>query len=375
MINPKIRKSSASLWKIENPKANIRDAAKTRFRQTHMDTIYFDYSSSLNRRLENRCRIALLWQSKSSPHFLQKLELAIFSMSIAVSIGILLGVESSKSYNKPKDHLIRIFGIVTYAIPVFFLGMIFQIIFGVGLRWLPVGGRTYPTMEPVGLRILLSQPPGGFTTHLLLSCVAGLVVTALCLIVLRVKNMKITHRNLGLLFLVFLTVWGLWTIVGWHFISRGELYIKTGLYTLDSLLEGNFYKFVEALRYLFLPSLTLGLVLSGVFIRLTRSNMLETLRLDFVTAARARGLKETMVTYSYAFRNAFLPILTMMGLQFATLLAGAVLTETTFSWPGLGRYIVDRINLRLHSHSRSCCFLRHFSFSGKLGCRLVLCIS
>ncbi|MEM2276114.1 MAG: hypothetical protein QXU43_03405, partial [Thermoproteota archaeon] len=143
MINPKIRKSSASLWKIENPKANIRDAAKTRFRQTHMDTIYFDYSSSLNRRLENRCRIALLWQSKSSPHFLQKLELAIFSMSIAVSIGILLGVESSKSYNKPKDHLIRIFGIVTYAIPVFFLGMIFQIIFGVGLRWLPVGGRTY----------------------------------------------------------------------------------------------------------------------------------------------------------------------------------------------------------------------------------------
>lgn len=158
--------------------------------------------------------------------------------------------------------------------------------------------------------------------------------------------MKITHRNLGLLFLVFLTVWGLWTIVGWHFISRGELYIKTGLYTLDSLLEGNFYKFVEALRYLFLPSLTLGLVLSGVFIRLTRSNMLETLRLDFVTAARARGLKETMVTYSYAFRNAFLPILTMMGLQFATLLAGAVLTETTFSWPGLGRYIVDRINFR-----------------------------
>jgi len=106
------------------------------------------------------------------------------------------------------------------------------------------------------------------------------------------------------------------------------------------------YKFVQALKFLLLPSLTLGLVLSGVFIRLTRSNMFETLRLDFVTAARARGLREGTVTYGYALRNAFLPVLTMMGLQFATLLGGAILTETTFSWPGLGRYIVDRISSR-----------------------------
>jgi peptide/nickel transport system permease protein len=74
--------------------------------------------------------------------------------------------------------------------------------------------------------------------------------------------------------------------------------------------------------------------------------MLETLRLDFVTAARARGLKESSVVYGYALRNAFLPILTMMGLQFAMLLGGAILTETTFSWPGLGRYLVDRISFR-----------------------------
>jgi len=207
------------------------------------------------------------------------LELAIFSMVIAVFIGIFLGVEASKVYNKPQDHAIRVFGIVTYAIPVFFLGMIFQMVFGVWLHWLPVGGRTYPTMEPVGLII-------------------------------------------------------------------GNFRFSTGLYTIDSLLEGNVYKFVLAFKYLLLPSLTLGLVLSGVFIRLTRSNMFETLRLDFVTAARARGLKESTVTYGYALRNAFLPVLTMMGLEFAMLLAGAVLTETTFSWPGLGRYIVDRINFR-----------------------------
>ena len=207
------------------------------------------------------------------------LELAIFSMAIAVLIGVLLGVESSKAYNSPKDHLIRVFGIVAYAIPVFFLGMILQMIFGVGLHWLPIGGRTYQTMVPTGLNI-------------------------------------------------------------------GSFHFSTGLYTIDSLLEGNIVKFGTSLKYLFLPSLTLGLALCGIFIRLTRSNMFETLRLDFVTAAKARGLKDSTVTYSYALRNAFLPVLTMMGLQFALLLGGAVLTETTFSWPGLGRYLIDRINFR-----------------------------
>jgi peptide/nickel transport system permease protein len=200
------------------------------------------------------------------------LELAIYSMIIASVIGILLGVAASKAYNSIYDHLIRGFGVVTYAIPVFFLGIVLQLIFGVYLGWFRTGLRISPTVEP--------------PVHI------------------------------------------------------------TGLYTIDSLLEGNFVKFVESLKALFLPSVTLGIILSGVFIRLTRTNMLETLRLEFVTAARARGLTEDTVTYGYALRNAFLPILTMMGLQFALLLGGAILTETTFSWPGLGRYIVDRINFR-----------------------------
>jgi peptide/nickel transport system permease protein len=95
-----------------------------------------------------------------------------------------------------------------------------------------------------------------------------------------------------------------------------------------------------------LPSLTLGLYLSGVFTRLTRSNMLDVLREDFITAARARGIKERTVVYKHALKNAFIPILTMMGLQFAALLAGAVLTETTFSWPGMGLFMWERIGYR-----------------------------
>jgi len=207
------------------------------------------------------------------------LELSIFSMAVAVLLGVFLGARASRSYNSIEDHSIRIYGIVSYAIPVFFLGMVFQLIFGIGLHLFPTGGRISPGMEPRGL-------------------------------------------------------------------TAGDFQMSTGLYTVDSLLEGNLSKLVEALRYLLLPSLTLGIVLSGIFVRLTRSNMLETLRLDFVAAARARGLSERAVLYGYALRNAFLPILTMMGLQFAALLAGAILTETTFSWPGLGRYLVDRIAFR-----------------------------
>jgi peptide/nickel transport system permease protein len=207
------------------------------------------------------------------------LELAICATIIMVLVGVMLGVQASRSYNSLKDHSIRIFGIASYATPVFFLGEVLIMILAIYLHLFPAGDRIYPGMTPTGLTI-------------------------------------------------------------------GAFHFSTGLYTVDSILEANPSKFVMSLRYLFLPSLTLGTVLCGIFIRLTRGNMLETLQSDFIIAARARGLKDRTVVYEYALRNAFLPILTMMGLQFAALLAGAVLTETTFSWPGLGRYLVDRITFR-----------------------------
>ncbi len=273
------------------------------------------------------------------------LELALFSMVIAVGIGILLGVRASTSYNSVQDHVIRIFGTFIYAIPVFFLGMILLLIFSINLHWFPAGGRTKPLMEPDGLTFYFSRPAGGFLQVFMWSFPVGLVSWVICLVALKRKRVKFWLKGFLLSVVVLLLAWTVYTSVAWYFMSREVLHI-TGLYTIDSILDGNIVKLVEAARYLFLPSLTLGLMLSGVFIRLTRSNMLETLGLDFVTAARARGLKESLVVYGYALRNAFLPILTMMGLQFAMLLGGAILTETTFSWPGLGRYLVDRISFR-----------------------------
>ena len=121
---------------------------------------------------------------------------------------------------------------------------------------------------------------------------------------------------------------------------------RTNILLIDSLISGNWDAFASVLRHLALPSITLGLILAGVFLRLTRINVIETLQQDYITAARARGIRERVVVYGHALRNAMIPIVTLIGLQVAILLAGAVLTESVFSWPGMGRYLVERISLR-----------------------------
>jgi len=119
----------------------------------------------------------------------------------------------------------------------------------------------------------------------------------------------------------------------------------TGLYTIDSLLQGDFNTFADAIKHIILPSLTLGLVLSGPFTRLTLSNMERVLGSKIVVAYRARGVREEVIA-RHVFKHALIPIVTYLGLQFALLLGGAVLTETTFNWPGLGTYLVDKIMYR-----------------------------
>jgi len=204
-------------------------------------------------------------------HFPATLELSISAFIVSILIGIFTGVYSARKYNKPADHVLRLYGIVTYALFIPWIGLILQLIFGVYLGWLPTSGRIDTLMEP---------------KHI------------------------------------------------------------TGLYVLDSILTLNIPSLISAIRHLILPSITLGIYLSGIYTRLTRSNMLEVLRKDFITAAKARGLPEGTVIYKHALKNAFIPILTMMGLQFALLLAGAVLTETTFSWPGMGTFLYERISYR-----------------------------
>ncbi len=200
------------------------------------------------------------------------LELSLAAILVASLVGILTGVQSAYHRRSALDYSLRLYSIVIYTIPVFWLGLMLQLIFGVKLGWLPVYGR--------------------------------------------VDTLDMAPRTI------------------------------TGLYIVDSILTKNRESLINSLQHLILPALTLGLYLSGVFTRLTRSNMLDVLRQDFITAARARGIAERAVIYRHALKNAFIPVLTMMGLQFALLLAGAVLTESTFTWPGLGRLLVERIEYR-----------------------------
>ena len=113
----------------------------------------------------------------------------------------------------------------------------------------------------------------------------------------------------------------------------------TGFVLIDTLIAGE--GFVDALRHLLLPALTLATVPMSITARITRTSMLEVLDSDYVRTARAKGVAPDSVVMRHAFRNALIPVSTVLGLEFAYLLGGAVLTETVFSWPGLGTWIVD----------------------------------
>jgi peptide/nickel transport system permease protein len=129
-------------------------------------------------------------------------------------------------------------------------------------------------------------------------------------------------------------------------VTSFELDTPTHFFLVDSLITGNFAAFEDVVLHLILPSVTLGLLISGVLIRLVRVNMLQTLRGDYVEAARARGVSERRVVIHHAFRNAMVPVVTIAGLQFALLLGGAILTEETFNWPGIGSELVRYLDER-----------------------------
>ncbi len=120
----------------------------------------------------------------------------------------------------------------------------------------------------------------------------------------------------------------------------------TGFMLIDSLLSGQKGAFMDAIRHLILPTIVLGTVPLAVIARMTRSSILEILGEDYVRTARAKGLSGFRVVGMHALRNALIPVVTVIGLQIGTLLAGAVLTETIFSWPGVGKWLIESIGRR-----------------------------
>jgi dipeptide transport system permease protein len=148
---------------------------------------------------------------------------------------------------------------------------------------------------------------------------------------------------LGLLLIVFFS-----GILGWTPVSGRISLIYffepvTGFMLIDSLISGQDGAFGSALKHLILPSIVLGTIPLAVIARQTRSAMLEVLGEDYIRTARAKGLSPSRVIGLHALRNALIPVITVIGLQVGVLFAGAILTETIFSWPGIGKWMVDSI--------------------------------
>lgn len=219
--------------------------------------------------------------------FPNTVELTILAMLIAVVVGIIAGIVSASRQYSLLDYSVMGVALFGVSMPVFWLGIMLMMIFGVYLRWLPIGGR---------LSIMVS-----FTR-------------------------------------------------------------VTGFYLLDSIIAGNWDAFVSSLRHLILPAIALGTIPMATIARVTRSSMLEVLRQDYIRTERAKGLSERLVIYKHAVRNALIPVVTVIGLNFGLLLAGAILTETVFSWPGLGRYVVKAVQMRDYPAVQGCVLFFAFIF-------------
>jgi len=201
------------------------------------------------------------------------LELTFYAMLVAMVVGILIGLLAGRYRDTPGDVGGRLFGIVIYATPVFFLGLMGQLVFGVWLGWLPTSDRASPLTQAT----------------------------------------LVTHTN---------------------------------IFTIDAIIDRNWAALKDVMLHMILPAMTLGLATAGIFIRLIRVNVIRTLRDDYIEAARARGINERNVVYHHAFKNALVPVITIVGLNMALLLGGAVLTETTFNWPGIGHALVTYLENR-----------------------------
>jgi dipeptide transport system permease protein len=151
---------------------------------------------------------------------------------------------------------------------------------------------------------------------------------------------------LGLLLIIFFSGTLGWTPVSGRIDLLYFFPAVTGCMTLDALLSGQDGAFVSALRHLILPTVTLGTIPLAVIARQTRSAMLEVLGDDYVRTARAKGLAPRQVIGQHALRNALIPVVTTIGLQVGVMMAGAILTETIFSWPGVGKWMIDAISRR-----------------------------
>ncbi len=151
---------------------------------------------------------------------------------------------------------------------------------------------------------------------------------------------------LGLVFMLLFSLNLGWLPLSGRLSIDVELEIITNFYILDAVLTRNWVAFKDAIWHIIMPAVTLSTIPTAIVARMTRSAMLEVLRQDYIKTAKAKGLSKFMVIFKHALRNALIPVVTTIGLQFGVLLGGAILTETIFAWPGVGKWMYDAVMQR-----------------------------
>jgi peptide/nickel transport system permease protein len=151
---------------------------------------------------------------------------------------------------------------------------------------------------------------------------------------------------LGLMLIMLFAVVLKWLPAGGRLDPAIKLDTVTNFYVVDSLITGNMAALGDSIKHLILPAIALATHPMSIIARMTRSSMLEVLQEDYIRTAHAKGLRERVVLMRHALKNAFLPVVTIIGLQTGALLAGAILTETIFAWPGIGKWVYDAILAR-----------------------------
>jgi len=224
------------------------------------------------------------------------MELSFTALLISIVVGIPLGIISAIRHNSWLDVFTMLWANTGISMPVFWLGLMLAYVFALTLKDTP-----------------FALPPSG-------------------------------RLSPGLITIPYWEVWGLSLKAGsplfglWDFISR--------LNMLNAVLSGNWPVFADALRHMILPAVALSTIPMALIARMARSAMLEVLGQDYIRTARAKGLRRTVVIMKHAFRNALLPLVTVIGLSLGSLLGGAVLTETVFNLSGVGRILYDAITAR-----------------------------
>jgi len=220
-------------------------------------------------------------------------ELGLTALIIAIALGIPAGIISALNRNSPIDKMTTIGANIGVSMPVFWLGLILMYVFALLLKdtlfWLPPSGRLSAGVSSVPFY--------------------------------EVYGMTVAEGSTSYFVFDFLS----------------NLFIFNSIFTL------NFEVLEDTIKHLILPAVTLSIIPLAIFARITRSSLLDELGQNYIRTARAKGLRRRLVVTKHAFRNALLPIVTIMGLQIGGLLSGAVLAETIFSFPGLGRMLFESI--------------------------------